>query len=656
MHMGMLFIAGVLCHLFQQVAAQADDGETGARTARTVPDGIDEPTSLPSTHVDTDTDTDETSTQLMGKWAMYDRDAATATETAKFAATAVEETAQQTSQSTSTGNILMTDTARITALENQVNYLTRLTLVLARCVPEYNSKTPDDFIISNCNLHVRSGMGSTSTAPNGLGNVIVGYNEGSAAKTGSHNVVIGPQHTYTSYGGIVTGDFNQILAPYAAVVAGQRNIASGVASAVVAGEANCASGPQSSVTGGRDNKARGMQASVSGGDSNRAVGDGSSVLGGFFNTAAGLDSTTGGGSLNIAIGMDSSVSAGVSNTAYGEESSVSGGRKNLAKGYSSSCQGGSENNATGNYSSITGGKENWAVSDWSAILGGFRNKAINNGTNPAAIIGRRRLTAADDFIQISCKDNRTITTSGTGDCGGEGTGTTFALGPLFSNFERYLDKFVGFCNHFIAHGTTGVSIAPNSAGSFLVGDVGTGTPNTLNGSFAGLIPNPFNVFDKNEFITTVCQSQKRMIFRDLNLQPGIMMLPSMAFTMAMNLKPSVYFTDTLMFPSTITLSLDGNGDSNSVFVFKVNSLSTLPGSALTLINKAQSNNVFWIVNGTAAINGNYFAGNIIAQGSITLGNELRFSGRALSVNGNVIIGSNTSITLPYLNYNGGSNI
>ena len=60
-----------------------------------------------------------------------------------------------------------------------------------------------DIVFQGCNVHVRNGKGSTQTK-NSKGNLIIGYNEeGSSSKErdGSHNLVIGKQHEYTSYGG-----------------------------------------------------------------------------------------------------------------------------------------------------------------------------------------------------------------------------------------------------------------------------------------------------------------------------------------------------------------------------------------------------------------------------------------------------------------------
>ena len=92
-------------------------------------------------------------------------------------------------------------------------------------------------IFTGANVHIRSGSGYTDDAPNGLGNLIVGYNENpwTYARTGSHNMVIGPEHGYSSYGGFV---------------AGVRNRISGVDSSVSGGRFNQANGNQSSVSGG----------------------------------------------------------------------------------------------------------------------------------------------------------------------------------------------------------------------------------------------------------------------------------------------------------------------------------------------------------------------------------------------------------------------
>ena len=117
------------------------------------------------------------------------------------------------------------------------------------------------WIIEGANVHVRSGGRGTSRI-NGLGNLIVGYNERLPCRgcpvevrTGSHNLVIGRFHSYTSFGGFVAGGINEIT------------------------------GESASVCGGRNNKARGRFASISGGHGNVASGFTASVSGGELRTA-----------------------------------------------------------------------------------------------------------------------------------------------------------------------------------------------------------------------------------------------------------------------------------------------------------------------------------------------------------------------------------
>lgn len=133
----------------------------------------------------------------------------------------------------------------------------------------------DDVVFTGVNVHVRSGSGSTDGTVNGLGNLIVGYNEdvgGDAARTGSHNLIVGPEHSYSSYGGFVAGYYNSV------------------------------SGANASVSGGYDNRASGSYSSVSGGLSNTASGSYSSVSGGYYNTASGAYSSVSGGGVHDASG------------------------------------------------------------------------------------------------------------------------------------------------------------------------------------------------------------------------------------------------------------------------------------------------------------------------------------------------------------------
>lgn len=213
---------------------------------------------------------------------------------------------------------LQSATARPSDLQTQVKELTdrvqELEAKLA-CM----TKDGDEVIFEKCNVHFRSGSGKTDGAVNGLGNLIIGYNEVAAEhikRTGSHNLVIGPEHAYASFGGLVVGRENTISAPYTSVSGGRLNTASGFAASVSGGSVNTASADFASVSGGKSNAAKGLNASVSG---------------------------------------------GISNTAQGEYASVSSGSDNVAGGFAASVSGGSGNAASGNYASISGGRRRSAM-------------------------------------------------------------------------------------------------------------------------------------------------------------------------------------------------------------------------------------------------------------------------------------------------------
>ena len=98
---------------------------------------------------------------------------------------------------------------------------------------------------------------------------------------------------------------------------------------------------------------------------------------------------------------------------------------------------------------------------------------------------------------------------------------------------------------------------------------------------------------------------------------------------------------------TGTLTLDGAGDPNSVFIFQTNStLSTAGASTVTLINGAQACNVFWQVGSSATLSGgSTFVGNILALTSISVGTGVTVEGRALARNGAVTLDTDTFTTV-----------
>lgn len=111
------------------------------------------------------------------------------------------------------------------------------------------------------------------------------------------------------------------------------------------------------------------------------------------------------------------------------------------------------------------------------------------------------------------------------------------------------------------------------------------------------------------------------------------------------LAPGVYCSGSSV-GVTGTVTLDGNGDSNALFVIRAPSTLTTAGNVL-LQNGAQARNVYWWVGSSATIGVNsQWQGNIIAFTSITLNDNANLIGRALARNGAVSLGTNNTITLP----------
>jgi hypothetical protein len=141
--------------------------------------------------------------------------------------------------------------------------------------------------ISGENVQIVNGSGD-ETAVNGLGNLILGYNNNpdGLERTGSHNLVVGDDNGYTSYGGLVAGYGNLITGIYASASGGFGNSATGDYSSVSGGTDNTAGGKWSTVIGGDNNLATGVEASITGGVLNSATGSGASILGGYNGTVS----------------------------------------------------------------------------------------------------------------------------------------------------------------------------------------------------------------------------------------------------------------------------------------------------------------------------------------------------------------------------------
>lgn len=111
----------------------------------------------------------------------------------------------------------------------------------------------------------------------------------------------------------------------------------------------------------------------------------------------------------------------------------------------------------------------------------------------------------------------------------------------------------------------------------------------------------------------------------------------------LTLVPGTYCVGAAASNLTGTLTLNGLGNPNSVWVFQSSSsLITSTGSTVSVINGGSACAVQWQVSSSATIgSGTTFVGNILALTSISMGTGATLTGRALARNGAVTLDTNT---------------
>ena len=98
-----------------------------------------------------------------------------------------------------------------------------------------------------------------------------------------------------------------------------------------------------------------------------------------------------------------------------------------------------------------------------------------------------------------------------------------------------------------------------------------------------------------------------------------------------------------------TLTLDGQGDPNAVFIMKFKGAFTAgAGSNIVLLNAAKAANVYWIAQGALSVGANsVMKGTLFAYpGAITLGVNSSIEGRLISSSGAITVGVGGTATMP----------
>ncbi len=89
-----------------------------------------------------------------------------------------------------------------------------------------NGLAPPHVIFTDANIHIQNGSAQSDTT-NGVGNLVIGYNESSFAdssrRKGSHNLVIGQEHEFSRYNGLVAGFNNRLEGIHSTVSGGSAS-------------------------------------------------------------------------------------------------------------------------------------------------------------------------------------------------------------------------------------------------------------------------------------------------------------------------------------------------------------------------------------------------------------------------------------------------
>src|SRR6202011_1242862 len=163
---------------------------------------------------------------------------------------------------------------------------------------------------------------------------------------------------------------------------------------------------------------------------------------------------------------------------------------------------------------------------------------------------------------------------------------------------------------------TGTSILSGTAAN--PGDLGVSPGSAITGFPPGILTGPGATIHLNDAVAIQAQIDLTNAYNTLTNKPTTVNLTGQNLG-GLTLVPGVYnFTSSAQL--TGTLSLNGLGNPNSVFIFNIGStLTTASASAVALINSAQGGNVFWRVGSAATLGTTTsFVGDILAQASITL--------------------------------------
>lgn len=221
-----------------------------------------------------------------------------------------------------------------------------------------------------------------------------------------------------------------------------------------------------------------------------------------------------------------------------------------------------------------------------------------------------------------------------------GIALIIAIGALTGRTANAATPTVGLGTAAFYSVLAGTPAVTNTGATTIDRDVGIHPATSVTGFPPGIVGGTIHAGDA---VALQAKSDLTVAYLDAASRP---LTATHAILGGLTLVGGVYNAGGATLDLTGTLTLDGQNDPNSVWIFQATSdLITASTSRVVFINGGSSCNVFWQVTSSATLgSGSTFVGTILALTSITLANGVTVQGRALARNGDVTLINDTFTT------------